>query len=89
LPSWSKGPGWLEWYTGKFTRYGLTPHDGDLTSAATYLEHERAVTLSAARRSGWSVIMIGQATERSPAEILRDAKVALRPIFPAITPGTG
>lgn len=69
-----EGPEWLAWYIGKLARYGLAPEAGDLAAAAAYLEHERALTLSAARQSGWSVIMIGRATELSPAQILRNAQ---------------
>lgn len=69
-----EGSGWLDWYIGKLVTYGLLPDGGDLASAVAYLEHERAVTLSAARHSGWSVLIIDGATEFSPAEILRNAK---------------
>jgi hypothetical protein len=70
-------PGWLAWYTGKLAGYGLMPKAGDLPAAAGYLEHERALTLSAARQSGWTVITIGRATELAPAEILRNAQQPL------------
>jgi hypothetical protein len=66
-------PGWLQWYTSKLARYGLTPEPGDLTSAVTYLERERTVTLTAVRLAGWRVITIERATELSAAEILRSA----------------
>jgi len=64
-------PGWLDWYTGKLAGYGLTAKAGDLAAAVTYLEHEQALTLSAARQAGWRVITIDRATDLAPAEILR------------------
>jgi thymidylate kinase len=67
------GPGWLQWYTSKLARYGLTPEPCDLTSAVTYLERERTVTLAAVRQAGWRVITIERATELPAAEILRSA----------------
>jgi thymidylate kinase len=70
-------PGWLEWYAGKLAGYGLTPKAGGLAAAVTYLDRERAVTLSAARRADWHVITIDRATEFAPAEILRNAQRAL------------
>jgi hypothetical protein len=73
-----EGPGWLEWYTGKLAHYGLTPAPGDLTSAVSYLERERTVTLNAVRQAHWRVITIGRATELSAAEILRNARRGLR-----------
>src|SRR5262249_45059909 len=70
-------PGWLDWYTGKLAGYGLTPRPGDLAAAVRYLEHERVLTLSAARQAGWPVITIGRATELTDAEIARTARKAL------------
>jgi thymidylate kinase len=70
-------PGWLDWYTGKLAGYGLTPKAGDLAAALTYLEHEQAVTLSAARQAGWPVITIDRGTDSGPAEVLRNAQQAL------------
>jgi thymidylate kinase len=70
-------PAWLDWYTGKLAGYGLTPKTGGLTAAVTYLERERAVTLSAARHAGWPVITIDRSTDLPPAEILRNAQHAL------------
>jgi thymidylate kinase len=67
-------PGWLQWYTGKLARYGLTPDPRDLTSAVTYLERERTVTLDAVRQAGWRVITIERATELSAADILQSAR---------------
>jgi thymidylate kinase len=65
--------GWLQWYTRKLARYGLTPEPGDLASAVTYLERERTVTLAAVRCAAWRVIVIERATELSADEILRSA----------------
>jgi hypothetical protein len=42
--------------------YGLAPKTEGLTAAVTYLERERAVTLSAARYAGWPVITIERST---------------------------
>ncbi len=70
-------PGWLDWYTGKLAGYGLTPRPGDVATAVRYLEHERTLTLSAARQAGWPVITIGRATELTGAEIVRAARQAL------------
>jgi len=72
-----EGPRWLQWYVGKLARYGLTPAPGDLAAAVAYLERERAVTLAAARQAGWSVIIIGHATELPPDHILRNAQQQL------------
>jgi hypothetical protein len=47
-----EGRGWLQWYTGKLARYGPVPEAGDVAAAVAYLEHERALTLAAARRAG-------------------------------------
>jgi thymidylate kinase len=66
-------PGWLQWYTSKLARYGVTPQPGDLAAAVTYLERERTMTLTAVRQAGWPVVTIERATELSAAEILRRA----------------
>ncbi len=76
VSAWEE-PGWLDWYTGKLAGYGLTPRPGDVATAVRYLEHERTLTLSAARQAGWPVITIGRATELTGAEIVRAARQAL------------
>ena len=72
-----EGRGWLQWHTGKLARYGLVPEAGDVAAAVAYLEHERALTLAAARRAGWSVIIVGRSTDVRPGQILRDAQQQL------------
>jgi thymidylate kinase len=72
-----EGPGWLQRYASKLARYGLISKAGDLPAVVEYLERERALTLSAARQSGWSVITIGRGTELSPAEMLQNAQQSL------------
>lgn len=69
--------GWLQWYTCKLARYKLIPEPGELASAVTYLERERAVTLGAARHAGWRVIVVERATELSADEIFRRALLGL------------
>jgi thymidylate kinase len=72
-----EGPAWLEWYIGKLVRYQVNPEVHDLASAARYLRRERAVTLSAARRQNWGLIVIEDATELTAAEVLQAAQQAL------------
>jgi thymidylate kinase len=74
-------PGWLEWYTRKLARYGLTPEPGDLTSAVSYLERERRVTINAVRKAGWNVLTIEHATELPVAEILQSTRCHLGEAF--------
>jgi thymidylate kinase len=74
-----EGPQWLGSYVGKLARYGVRPPVRDLASATGYLRRERAVTLAAARRMGWPVIRVEEATRLSPGEVLAAARRGLRP----------
>ncbi len=72
-----EGPGWLEWYVGKLARYQVQPEVHDVASAAEYLRRGRAITLSIAGRQDWGLVLIGQATELTPAEVLHTAQQGL------------
>jgi hypothetical protein len=65
-----------EWYTGKLAGYGLIPEADGPVAAVTFLERERAVTLTA-RDAGWPVITIDRGADLAPAENLRTAQQAL------------
>lgn len=72
-------PGWLEWYIGKLARYQVRPEVHDSASAADYLRRERAVTLSVVSRQDWGLILIENATELTPDEVLHAAQQGLNP----------
>ncbi|MEU0384374.1 hypothetical protein [Streptomyces chartreusis] len=74
-----EGEQWLDWYVGKLAGYKVSPPAADVASAVKYLLHERAVTLGAARRKDWGLIVIERADELSPGEVLRVAQRGLRP----------
>jgi thymidylate kinase len=73
------GQRWLDGYVSKLARGQVRPRVRDLASAARYLRRERAVTLAAARRQGWGLVLIEHATELTPDEVLRVAERELRP----------
>jgi thymidylate kinase len=70
-------PGWLEWYIGKLARYQVQPEVHDGASAAEYLRRERAMMLSAVSRQNWGLVLIENATELTPAEVLHAAQQGL------------
>jgi thymidylate kinase len=72
-------PGWLDWYVSKLARYQVDPPVHDAASAAQYLRRERAVTLSAARRHDWDLIVIENATSVTPDQVLHAAIQELTP----------
>jgi thymidylate kinase len=74
-----EGPQWLDSYIGKLARYQVRPQVRDLASAIGYLRRERAVTLAAAHRMGWPLVLVHGATELSPAQVLATAQQGLRP----------
>lgn len=74
-----EGPGWLEWYVGKLARYQVQPEVHDGASAAEYLRRERAITLSVVSRQNWGLVLIRQATELTPEEVLQVAQQGLNP----------
>lgn len=73
------GQRWLDAYVSKLARYQVRPRVRDPASAARYLARERAVTLTAARRQGWGLVLIADATEMTPDQVLRIAERELRP----------
>lgn len=74
-----EGPQWLDWYIAKLARYEVSPRVRDLASATRYLRRERAVTLAAARRQRWSLVLIERATEMTPGQVLRMVEQELQP----------
>lgn len=72
-------PGWLDWYISRLARYQVDPLVHDATSATHYLRRERAVTLSAARRYNWDLIIIGRATTMPSDQVLQAAIQELTP----------
>ncbi|MGW4935162.1 hypothetical protein ACWEQH_19395 [Streptomyces sp. NPDC004166] len=82
-----EGERWLDWYVGKLASYQVSPPVADVASAVQYLLRERAVTLGAARRKDWDLIVIERADELSPDEVLRVAQRRLRPRLEAATHG--
>lgn len=72
-------PGWLEWYIGKLARYAVEPEVHDSASAAEYLRRERAMTLSVVSRLNWALILIENAIELTPGEVLDAAQQGLKP----------
>jgi thymidylate kinase len=73
--------GWLDWYVTKLARYQVNPPVHDAVSAARYLRRERAVTLRAARRHNWDLIVIDNATSLTPDQALH---AAIRELTPRI-----
>ncbi|MET9088668.1 hypothetical protein ABZX77_43470 [Streptomyces sp. NPDC004237] len=74
-----EGEQWLDWYIGKLADYHVSPPVADTASAVQYLLRERAVTLGAVRRKNWGLIVIEEADELSPGEVLRAAQQGLKP----------
>lgn len=74
-----EGEQWLDWYVGKLASYEVYPPVADLASAVKYLQRERAVTLGAVRRKDWGLVVIEQADELAPSEVLRVTQRGLRP----------
>ena len=74
-----EGEQWLEWYIGKLAGYHVSPPVADAASAVKYLLRERAVTLGAARRNDWGLVVVERADELSPDEVLRAAQEGLQP----------
>jgi thymidylate kinase len=72
-------PGWLEWYIDKLARYQVQPEVHDSASAAEYLRRERAITLGVVSRQKWGLVLIENATEQTPQEVLRAARHGLHP----------
>jgi hypothetical protein len=72
-------PGWLEWYIGKLAGYGVQPEVHDSASAAEYLRRERAMTLSVVSRQNWDLILIENAIELTPDQVLYAAQQGLKP----------
>jgi thymidylate kinase len=70
-------PGWLDWYIGKLARYRVRPEVHDGASAVEYLRRERGITLSVASRQDWGLILIENATELDPGEVLLAAQQGL------------
>jgi thymidylate kinase len=70
-------PGWLKWYIDKLARYQVHPEVHDSASAAEYLRRERAITLSVVSRQEWGLILIENATEQTPDEVLHAARQGL------------
>lgn len=68
------GRQWLEGYISKLAHYQVNPRVSDLASAIQYLCRERHVTLSAARGQGWDLILIEQATDMTPDQVLQVAQ---------------
>ncbi|WTX46577.1 nucleoside-triphosphatase [Streptomyces sp. NBC_00649] len=82
-----EGEQWMDWYVGKLAGYQVSPPVADVASAVQYLLRERAVTLDAARRKDWRLIVIERADELSPDEVLRVAQRRLRPWLKTVTHG--
>ncbi|RPK71427.1 hypothetical protein EES45_34660 [Streptomyces sp. ADI97-07] len=74
-----EGEGWLDWYIGKLAHYEVSPPVADVASAVEYLLLERAMTLGAARRGDWDLVVIEDAVELAADEVLRIAQKVLRP----------
>jgi thymidylate kinase len=77
-----EGEQWLDWYVGKLASYNVSPPVADVASAVKYLLRERAVTLGAARRNDWGLVVIERADELPPGEVLRVAQRGLGPWLP-------
>lgn len=73
-----EGEQWLDRYVGKLTRYEVRPAVTDLASAVTYLRREREVTLGAAARKDWNLVVIERADELPPGEVPKRAQRGLR-----------
>jgi thymidylate kinase len=74
-----EGEQWLDWYVGKLASYNVSPPVADVASAVKYLLRERAVTLGAARRKDWGLVVIERADELPAGEVLRVAQRGLGP----------
>ncbi|WP_255953125.1 nucleoside-triphosphatase [Streptomyces odontomachi] len=74
-----EGEQWLDWYVGKLAGYEVSPPVTDVASAVQYLLRERAVTLGAVRRKGWSLVVIERADELPPDGVLQVAQRGLTP----------
>lgn len=81
-----EGGRWLDWYVGKLANCRVSPPVTDVASAVRYLRRERAVTLDAARRTGWGLVVIERGDELSADEILRIAPRDLRPWLGSAAP---
>ncbi|HEX5402199.1 MAG TPA: hypothetical protein VFX16_07855 [Pseudonocardiaceae bacterium] len=72
-----EGPGWLDWFITKLSRYRVNPVVHDFDTACTYLRHEREVTIRLIRAQPWDLVVIDDAHRLEPADVERAARAAL------------
>lgn len=65
-----EGPDWLGWFVDKLARYRVSPTVDSAETAAAYLVHERETSLALLRAGGWRVLVVGDADELPPADLL-------------------